>query len=635
MKKVLFIIAILLLSTAVTAQSYNRNRELIIDFNLDSEFDLTGSGSLSRLFAQIYLTPMDDAFQEVISINDYSNPLADSEIGEFMVFTWDEKVATYEFGYSSVIRTNNVVPQMNEVEFPYPDIPEEYNNYLEEKEIIDITPEIIEKAAEIVGNEDDAYLAVHKIASWVYANIEYDLNSYTADASKPASWVLSNRQGVCDEITSLFIAMTRSIGIPARFISGVAYTNLDEDFGNHGWAEVYYPGHGWIPYDVTFDQFGWIDPTHIALQKSADAGESSITYQWESSGDINLISKEIITTAQITSQGDEIENLFDVTITALKNNVAPGSYVPVKVTIENTYDSYISDQVTITKAPGLTERNQKVAALKPKQSKDIFWIVEIPGDTQEGYIYTATIEAKDTFNSIDSVEITFSEDDSFDFISLEDAQEIVDSLNEEDDNDYSNLLVMSCRPLKDYYYSFEMAKIDCSVRSVNNNLNNLELCLADQCETFSLTKNSEKRISFEIAPTNNLITTTLKNNEIDIKRVTSIVYLEQPEIKVSNVNITTVNYGEEIDVPLTLFSYSPLKNVILKINRFNKLDVGDLEDKKNYILKLNTKTLSSGKISFDLEFEDEYGNTYKQKYEKKITVNNLPWYWKFINLFRN
>ena len=635
MKKVLFIIAILLLSTAVTAQSYNRNRELIIDFNLDSEFDLTGSGSLSRLFAQIYLTPMDDAFQEVISINDYSNPLADSEIGEFMVFTWDEKVATYEFGYSSVIRTNNVVPQMNEVEFPYPDIPEEYNNYLEEKEIIDITPEIIEKAAEIVGNEDDAYLAVHKIASWVYANIEYDLNSYTADASKPASWVLSNRQGVCDEITSLFIAMTRSIGIPARFISGVAYTNLDEDFGNHGWAEVYYPGHGWIPYDVTFDQFGWIDPTHIALQKSADAGESSITYQGESSGDINLISKEIITTAQITSQGDEIENLFDVTITALKNNVAPGSYVPVKVTIENTYDSYISDQVTITKAPGLTERNQKVAALKPKQSKDIFWIVEIPGDTQEGYIYTATIEAKDTFNSIDSVEITFSEDDSFDFISLEDAQEIVDSLNEEDDNDYSNLLVMSCRPLKDYYYSFEMAKIDCSVRSVNNNLNNLELCLADQCETFSLTKNSEKRISFEIAPTNNLITTTLKNNEIDIKRVTSIVYLEQPEIKVSNVNITTVNYGEEIDVPLTLFSYSPLKNVILKINRFNKLDVGDLEDKKNYILKLNTKTLSSGKISFDLEFEDEYGNTYKQKYEKKITVNNLPWYWKFINLFRN
>jgi hypothetical protein len=635
MKKILFILVVILLSTSVTAQSYNRNRELVIDFDFDSEFDLTGSGTLNRLFAQVYLIPMDDAFQEVISINEFSTPLADSDVGEFMVFTWDEKVSNYKFGYNSVIRTNNVVPQMGEVEFPYPDIPEEYNNYLNEKEIIDITPEIIEKASEIVGNEDDAYLAVHKIASWVYANIEYDLNSYTADASKPASWVLENKQGVCDEITSLFIAMTRSIGIPARFISGVAYTNLDENFGNHGWAEVYYSGHGWIPYDVTFDQFGWIDPTHIALQKSADAGESSITYQWESSGDIDLDSKDIITTAQITSQGDEIENLFDVTITALKNNVAPGSYVPVKVTIENPYDSYISDQITITKAPELTERNQKVAALKPKETKDIFWIVQLPDDTQEGYIYTATIEAKDTFNSVDSVEITFSDDDSSDFISLEDAEEIVDSLNEEDDNDYSNLVVMSCRPLKSYYYSFEMAKIDCSVRSVNNNLNNLELCLAEQCETFSLTKNSEKKISFEMPPTNNLITTTLKNNEVDIKRVTSIVYLEQPEIKISNVNITSVNYGEEINVPLTLFSYSPLKNVILNINRFNKLEVGDLEDKKSYVLKLNTKTLSSGKISFDLEFEDEYGNNYKQRYEKKITVNNLPWYWKFINLFRS
>ena len=98
MKKLIFLITIILLSTSVTAQSYNRNRELVIDFDFDSEFDLTGSGSLNRLFAQVYLVPMDDAFQEVISINEYSTPLADSDVGESIVYTWDEKVSNYKFG---------------------------------------------------------------------------------------------------------------------------------------------------------------------------------------------------------------------------------------------------------------------------------------------------------------------------------------------------------------------------------------------------------------------------------------------------------------------------------------------------------------------------------------------------------
>ena len=75
--------------------------------------------------------------------------------------------------------------------------------------------------------------------------------------TEPATWVYDNRQGVCDELTGLFISMLRELGIPARFVSGVSYTNLPEfakPWGGHGWAEVWFPDVGWVPFDVTRDR---------------------------------------------------------------------------------------------------------------------------------------------------------------------------------------------------------------------------------------------------------------------------------------------------------------------------------------------------------------------------------------------
>src|SRR3989338_5480956 len=131
--------------------------------------------------------------------------------------------------------------------------------------------DVIGYASEIAEGEDDLYAVVHKAAEWTKNNIKYDLSTLTAEVSQKASWVIDNRQGVCDELTSLFIAMLRSVGIPAKFVSGVAYTESElfpDNWGSHGWAEVYFPGYGWVPYDVTYGQFGYIDPTHVKLKES-------------------------------------------------------------------------------------------------------------------------------------------------------------------------------------------------------------------------------------------------------------------------------------------------------------------------------------------------------------------------------
>jgi len=636
MKKLLTLIILILFTPLVLAQTnYNFYEDLTIDFSLNSDITLDGAGSLKSLLVTILIVPLEDSIQSVNSFLETSNPGAEIDKSEEKIeFSWTEQVSDYEFGYNSIIKTKNQLFKVPEVNFPYEDLPEEYNQYLNSEEIIDINSEIIQQASEIIENEDNAYLAVHEIADWVYNNIEYDLNTVTATAAKQSSWVLENEQGVCDEISALFISMVRSIGIPARFVSGVAYTNVYDNFGNHGWAEVYYPEYGWVPYDVTFDQFGWIDPTHIALQKSADAGQSSITYKWESTGTLDLESGPIVSSGEITSKGNKMEKVFDIYLEAIEKEVAPGSYVPIRVRIVNPFSAYISDQIVITKATELTEKNVKVAALKPKQTKDLFWIVKIPSETEAGYIYTTTIEAKDLFESIDSTEITFSPNGNYKYISLEEAEEMIDALTVEDEDEYSNQVVLSCQPDKTYYYSSSQAIISCRVRSINSALNNLQACIKDSCETFSLSSNSEEIVSFQITPSNEPIVVTLENNDLSIKRIVLLNYVERPEVKITGVELGTINYDEPIDIPLSVSSKTPLKNLVIYINRFEPIEIEELDGTKTFTLSTNTKYFNSEKIKIEIEFEDEEGNQYDQTYEQEVQVNGLPWYWKLINLFR-
>jgi transglutaminase-like putative cysteine protease len=80
--------------------------------------------------------------------------------------------------------------------------------------------------------------------------------------------VLRTKVGDCNEHTVLFVAMARSLGIPARINVGVAYVH--GAFYYHAWPEVYIDegkGRGlWLPVDPTFNQFP-ADATHVRLAR--------------------------------------------------------------------------------------------------------------------------------------------------------------------------------------------------------------------------------------------------------------------------------------------------------------------------------------------------------------------------------
>lgn len=74
---------------------------------------------------------------------------------------------------------------------------------------------------------------------------------FSEDASLP---VLQGKRASCSELANAYVAMCRSLGIPARQV--LAFVNRDEelpcvDWQSHRWTEFHAEGIGWVPVDPT------------------------------------------------------------------------------------------------------------------------------------------------------------------------------------------------------------------------------------------------------------------------------------------------------------------------------------------------------------------------------------------------
>lgn len=95
----------------------------------------------------------------------------------------------------------------------------------------------------------------HRIGPWIYqvgeyirANFEYARD--VTDSSSPIDDILRKGKGVCQDFAHLMIALLRSFGIPARYVSGYIH-RPNKDSQSHAWCEVWLPDIGWVSYDPT------------------------------------------------------------------------------------------------------------------------------------------------------------------------------------------------------------------------------------------------------------------------------------------------------------------------------------------------------------------------------------------------
>jgi len=147
--------------------------------------------------------------------------------------------------------------------------------------------DIQEQSQKILGGVDDRKEAVQELVDWTYKYLEK-----TPVVGVPnALEVLQIGKGDCNEHTSLFVALARAGGIPARIAAGLVYSDRVTDTGAfyyHAWPEVWFGEEsGWVPVDPTFGQFP-ADATHVKVV------EGDLARQIELMGVMGRIGFELI-----------------------------------------------------------------------------------------------------------------------------------------------------------------------------------------------------------------------------------------------------------------------------------------------------------------------------------------------------
>jgi transglutaminase-like putative cysteine protease len=105
-------------------------------------------------------------------------------------------------------------------------------------------------AAAKADAKPDALSVLHALLTAVHSVMMFDTDPTHAATTAQESFAI--KRGVCQDLTHIFICCARSLGIPARYVSGYFYRAdgvIDQNAG-HAWAEAYVDGLGWVAFDA-------------------------------------------------------------------------------------------------------------------------------------------------------------------------------------------------------------------------------------------------------------------------------------------------------------------------------------------------------------------------------------------------
>lgn len=86
----------------------------------------------------------------------------------------------------------------------------------------------------------------------------FDFDPHFSNVSTPLADVLAERRGVCQDFAHLAVGSLRSLGLPARYVSGYVETTPPQGEerlvgadASHAWCSIWTPRAGWVDFDPT------------------------------------------------------------------------------------------------------------------------------------------------------------------------------------------------------------------------------------------------------------------------------------------------------------------------------------------------------------------------------------------------
>jgi transglutaminase-like putative cysteine protease len=154
-----------------------------------------------------------------------------------------------------------------------PEIVESWFEFLQDSAFVSLEAEIWREAHDVVpAGASDLWEDALAIGTHIFRHFRYT-PKFTTVNTHPVE-VLRERKGVCQDFAHVMLGMCRSLGIPARYVSGYFYNPErlpDEIEASHAWVEVFLPGYGWKGFDPTHNRIP--DTRYVKIATGRDYGD--------------------------------------------------------------------------------------------------------------------------------------------------------------------------------------------------------------------------------------------------------------------------------------------------------------------------------------------------------------------------
>jgi transglutaminase-like putative cysteine protease len=240
---------LLLLAMFTTAWATSRAGQVTMDFDLSAQ----KAGEEVRLWIPYPVSDADQLITDIKVSGDYRTAAVytDPKHGNPMLF------ASWAPGAKSRKLTLSFHARHQEVQrrnFPARETcwaPVDYQAYLQPTRLGPITGEVKKLADTITKGQNSVRGKAKAIYDWICQHMYRDPKTRGCGVGDVCA-LLQKPGGKCTDISSVFIALARAAGVPAREIFGLRLGKKPEENitqYQHCWAEFFLPGYGWVPVD--------------------------------------------------------------------------------------------------------------------------------------------------------------------------------------------------------------------------------------------------------------------------------------------------------------------------------------------------------------------------------------------------
>lgn len=219
------------------------------------EFDLSDqpAGKEAKLWVPYPLSDENQVITDITVSGDYAESAvySDTVYSTPVLFArWDKDAKSRKLIFSFHATRDEVVKK----DFPEKETawdPADYKLYLSPTSLGPIDGVVKSLADKIVADKVTVYDKAKAIYDWICENMYRDPNTNGCGPGDVCS-LLQTPGGKCTDIHSVFVALARAAGVPAREIFGIRQGKeavVDITKWQHCWAEFFLPGYGWVPVD--------------------------------------------------------------------------------------------------------------------------------------------------------------------------------------------------------------------------------------------------------------------------------------------------------------------------------------------------------------------------------------------------